>query len=273
MKQEVIDGIRLKGDRSESVTEILCVEAPLQIVINDRPFTVTMRTPGDDEPLVRGLLHTEGVIRSDAPQYDILFSEDDRFPGTLRADLSMSPLFVCENLLERRSLISQASCGLCGKESLDDLAPGLDPVREGEPLPISRLSRLVEAMQARQSVFRDTGGCHAASAFSPGGECLGVFEDIGRHNAVDKLVGHLLMTGRVEDAQLVLVSGRISFEIVVKVCRVGIPILVGVSAASSLAVLVGEQGGMTVVGFCRGDRATVYSCPERISYGEQHNAI
>jgi FdhD protein len=273
VKQAPIKGVRLEGERSTPVDESLCVEAPLQIAINDRSFTVTMRTPGDDEPLVRGLLHTEGVIRSDAPFYDIAFSEDDRFPGTLRAAISMPPVFVCENLLERRSLIAQASCGLCGKESLDDLVPGLEPVPEGAPLDVGRLPSLVERMQAEQIVFKDTGGCHAASAFSPQGDCLGVFEDIGRHNAVDKLVGHLLMTGRVQDAQLVLVSGRISFEIVIKVCRVGIPILAGVSALSSLAVLVAEQQGQTVIGFCRGDRATVYSHPGRIRCGDRQHAV
>ena len=268
-----VSGVRLDSHDSVPVEEKLCGEAPLEIRVNRRPFTVTMRTPGADEELVRGLLHTEGLIDAGAPPFAVQLAADDVVPGAVTATVQVPDLYVCSHLLERRSLIAQASCGLCGKAELEDLFPGLPQVRPAGAIDASMLERCAAAMQAGQDVFGETGGCHAAAAFDGGGECLGVFEDIGRHNAVDKLVGHLLMTGAGGRAQVLFVSGRVSYEIVMKACRIGVPVLAGVSSVSSLSVEVARRQGMVLLGFCRDGRGTVYANIEHRTSNIEHRTL
>ena len=257
-------GLRIDDGNAERVRDWLSVEEPLQVDINGKPFTITMRTPGNDVFLIKGLLYTEGVVSPEGLDYELHSREDPRHPGNTIADVRVPPVYVCEQLLEKRSLLANASCGICGKRELDDIrldGDALTPVRK---LDAGVLPLMGERMRGGQESFDQTGGCHAAALFSGSGEFLALFEDVGRHNAVDKAIGFLLDRKSLGDADLLFVSGRISYEIVSKVFRAGIPYLAAVSAPSSLAVQMAEQCGISVLGFCRGKRATVYSNPQNV---------
>jgi FdhD protein len=163
-----------------------------------------------------------------------------------------------------RRLASTSSCGLCGKESIEKMFEGVTPVSKAASISASALKTIHENARRRQSQFDGTGGCHAASAATAGGDVLCIFEDIGRHNAVDKVIGFLLENNLLPLADVLTVSGRVSFEIVQKCARAGIPILSAISAPSSLAVEMSERWGITLAGFCRNNRATFYSHTHRV---------
>ncbi len=257
--------LRLNPAGATAVTETLVVEAPLQININQRAFTVTMRTPGADAALVKGLLFTEGVVAVEGLNYVYEAKPDTRNPTNTIVNVGLPEIYVCENLLEKRSLLSNASCGLCGKQDLDDIEITGHARPPRAPLTLNRLGEMAGQMTQNQETFQRTGGCHAAAAFDVQDALLTIHEDVGRHNAVDKVIGALLEEDRLDQAELIFVSGRISFEIVSKVCRAGIPFLAGVSAPSSLSIQMAERQGLAVLGFCRDDRATIYSHPEHIT--------
>ena len=244
----------------------LTVELPLQIKINGQPFSVTMRTPGADQSLVKGLLFTEGIALADNGAC-ILHEERDPTTGTVLAvNVEIPPMYLCENVYAKRSLLASAACGLCGQRELD--AAGFDtrPLAPAGKLQLTRVESLIASMRAQQQTFAATGSTHAAALFRlEGGTPLCVFEDIGRHNAVDKAVGFLLEQQRLGEAQVLTVSGRISFEIVSKSYKAGIPFLLAVSAPSSFAVDMGQRWGMTVIGYCRDQRCTVYCNPDNVT--------
>ena len=270
MAKQVVAGIRVERGVRTEVQDELTVEAPLEICINGRAFSITMRTPGDDVALVKGLLFTEGVVSREGLRCDVEIAPATELPGATRASVQIPPVFVCDNLMEKRSLISTASCGLCGKQELGDIELAGDALCADRPLDANLLPQMAEAMRRDQTTFAATGGSHAAAAFTAEGELLKLCEDIGRHNAVDKVIGSLLDEGRLDDAHLLFVSGRISFEIVAKAHRAGIVFLAAVSAPSSMAIELGVRWGMTVLGFCREERATVYSHPENVrSFGSE----
>ena len=179
-----------------------------------------------------------------------------RIPDTLMGDLN-AQIAGCQ--IGARRLAATSSCGLCGKESLDDVLRDVVPVTRNIPIDAVRLQAIHGAMRQKQSTFSGTGGSHAAAAATAAGEILAVFEDVGRHNAVDKVVGFLLEQGLLPRADVLAVSGRVSFEIVQKCARAGLPVLSAISAPSSLAVECAHRWGITLAGFCRGDRATFYS--------------
>ncbi len=257
--------LRVDTAGATAVTETLVVEAPLQININNRAFTITMRTPGADAALVKGLLFTEGVVATEGLGYEYRAEPDPSNPVNTIVNVRIPEIYVCENLLEKRSLLSNASCGLCGKQDLDDIEITGRSRPPRAPLSLDRLRRMAERMAGHQETFHRTGGCHAAATFDVEGTLLTIHEDVGRHNAVDKVIGALIEEDRLDQAELIFVSGRISFEIVSKVCRAEIPFLAGVSAPSSLSIQMAERQGLTVLGFCRDDRATVYSHREHIA--------
>lgn len=248
------------GPDRENRQDELVVEAPLTILVGDEPLTVTMQTPGHELDLVRGLLYTEGIWkRSDrAPQ--IKFTEFDSRGNITRAEVEVNDGKLSS--VNKRSLLSVSACGICGKTTFEP------PQRENAALnrgslqiPVDQLFRL---MRTEQFLFSATGGCHAAAAFTGQGEMLGVREDIGRHNAVDKVVGMLLTQGRLKDAFILTVSGRVSYEIIAKAFAAGIPVIAAVSSVSSLAVDFAKELGISLLGFCREGRATVYAGPERL---------
>jgi FdhD protein len=256
------------GARTERA-DAVATEEPMEIRAGGpgqeaRPVAVTMRTPGGDFELAAGFLFTEGLIGpADVRRVaycDDLDEEEQRFnviTVTLARDLDPGRL--------SRNFYATSSCGVCGKAALDDIEVRCEPVAEGPVVEPDVLLSLPETLRRAQRVFDRTGGLHAAGLFTPLGELVTLREDVGRHNAVDKVIGERLLAGRLPLAGHVLqVSGRASFEIVQKAAVAGIPIVSAVSAPSSLAVEAGERFGMTVVGFVRDARFNVYSHPERV---------
>ena len=241
--------------------ERLAVEDPLEIrVVSDddpepRRLAVTMRTPGDDADLVAGFLYTEGLVTRREQIAGITCSEDH-----VRVDLA--PGVRLPEAVPKRSFVMTSACGVCGRASLDGLrARPAGPLTPGRPqLPAAVIPSLPGALLRAQAAFAATGGIHAAGLFDTRGELRLLREDVGRHNAVDKLVGALLLAGLLpaQDAVL-LVSGRASFELVQKAVMAQIPILAAVGAPSSLAVELAEEAGMTLLGFVREGRFTIYS--------------
>ncbi len=252
--------------------DLLTVEEPFEIRIAGRSLAVIMRTPGNDAELALGFLFTEGIIQS---AQDVVKVEDvldaDGLPlanvinVVLREELQQGNSQVQAGAFERHFAVS-ASCGLCGKNSIADLICSTPPL-EPDALRISArtLYGLSERLHAEQAVFSHTGGLHAAGLFSQEGDLLLLREDVGRHNAVDKLIGYgLLHDACPYDKHILLVSGRTSFEILQKALRARIPYVAAISAPSSLAVELAASSGITLVGFLRGRSMNVYTHPERI---------
>ncbi len=261
----VVPALRLQGGLCESREEALTVEHPLQIMLNGRPFSVTMRTPGADDLLVKGLLFTEGIVLAGADSLACRQATDPASGLVSTVHVEIPPLYLCEGAHEKRALLASAACGLCGQREFDAAALLMPPLVPPGPLRADRVAAMQAHMHAGQTTFARTGSTHAAAVFDLAGEPLCIYEDIGRHNAVDKAVGHLLQNGLLERAQVLTVSGRLSFEIVSKAYRAGIPYLLAVSAPSSFAVAIAERWGMTVIGYCRDDRFTVYTHPEHVA--------
>lgn len=262
---KAVEALRFDKGQLQERSDFLTIELPLQIKINGRPFSVTMRSPGDDRHLVTGLLFTEGIV--DPRQVQVTCREETHVASgnVVAVDVSVPEAYLCDSTFDKRSLLANASCGLCGQKELDIDALGKKPLAPETQLKLGEVSVLMDRMQAAQQVFRQTGSTHAAAVFDDTGRLLCLFEDIGRHNAVDKVVGHLIEKDQLEEACILAVSGRISFEIVIKAYHAGIPFLLAVSAPSSFAVEMCQLWGMTVLGFCRESRATVYSHPENVT--------
>jgi FdhD protein len=243
-------------------------EEPLEIRVNGTAVTVTMRTPGDDFELAAGFLFTERIVESRADIASIAYgcgsdgvSSGNVVDVTLRAGHAFDPVSL------QRHFVAASSCGICGKASIDAVrAAGIAPLNGEFQFDPDLLTRLPDALRPAQTVFGRTGGLHAAALFEAGGAPLAVREDVGRHNAVDKIAGHALVQGWLPlSAHVLLVSGRAGFEIVQKAAVAGVPIVASVSAPSSLAVQLAREVGLTLVGFLRGRRFVVYSGESRIT--------
>jgi FdhD protein len=257
---------------SEQREEQLTVEEPFEVRIGHRSLAVIMRTPGNDAELALGFLLTEGVI---AGPEDVLAIENESdedglpLPNVLNITLSskqqQASLQPQPISFERHFAVS-ASCGLCGKNSIADLMVSTPPLASNDTVfQATMIYELSERLRAQQSVFRHTGGLHAAGIFSASGELLLLREDVGRHNAVDKLIGYSLLHDIFPyHDRLLLVSGRTSFEIIQKALLARIPCIAAISAPSSLAVELAQRSGITLIGFLRGHSLNVYTHPERI---------
>ncbi len=257
------------GARSERV-DSLATEEPMEIRVGGpgqeaKSVAVTMRTPGGDYELAVGFLFTEGLIApGDVQRVAYCDDLDDREQQYNVVTVTVTKPFDHEEL-RRRNFYATSSCGICGKAALEDVEVKCAPVGEGPVVPAQMLLGLPGKLRAAQRVFDRTGGLHAAGLFTVEGELVSLREDVGRHNAVDKVIGEQVLAGHVPLADHILqVSGRVSFEIVQKAALAGIPIVAAVSAPSSLAVEAGERLGMTVVGFVRDGRCNVYTHPHRI---------
>jgi len=232
----------------------LAVEEPLEIRVNGEPVAVTMRTPGDDEELALGFCLTEG-LRPRAARLP-----DDLTANTVEVDAPDADL---ERI--RRSFYTSSSCGVCGKGALEAVAVDAPRVEGDLTAPFSVVASLPELLRDAQATFELTGSLHATGLFTPAGELLCVREDVGRHNAMDKVIGRALLDGRLPLAGHVLcVSGRLSFELVQKAARAGVPILVAVGAPSSLAVALAAEQGITLCGFARRGSMNVYTHAGRV---------
>ena len=264
--------VRLSADRAPTRRpDTLAAEEPMELRVGGRPLAVTMRTPGHDVELAHGFLLTEGVITGPGDVVTARWcdSVDDEGRNTYNVlDVALAPGVAPPETGVERNFYTTSSCGVCGKASLDAVrlrtrfSPREDPVR----VDADTLYGLPDALRAAQRIFDSTGGLHAAGLFTADGTLLVVREDVGRHNAVDKVLGWALLDGRVPVAGCVLmVSGRASFELVQKAVMAGVPVLAAVSAPSSLAVALAEEAGTTLVGFLRGTSCNVYAGAERIT--------
>lgn len=250
--------------------DTLAAEEPMEIRVNGRPLTVTMRTPGADFDLAVGFLVSEGVVHAAEDVSSVRYcagATDDGGNTFNVVDVSLAAHVPAPDASLERSFYTTSSCGLCGKASLDAVRTAAawsvaeDPLRIDPEL----LATLPDRLRETQRVFDSTGGLHAAGVFSADGELLCVREDVGRHNAVDKAVGNALLSGLLPLRESVLmVSGRASFELVQKAVMAGIPMLAAVSAPSSLAVDLAEEHGLTLVGFLRGTSMNVYAGTHRL---------
>ena len=262
--KKVFKAVKFKGPHSENVNDQIVVEEALQININGKPFTVTMRTPGSDLHLIRGLLFTEGIYTGESSlKSQVLEYNEDHVPISI--NLQISPKHIGGKYYQSRSMLSVSSCGICGKKELEDLILSGKPIRNLDKLNIDRLPQYFETMKMHQSVFHETGGSHAAACFDNDGKLLVIEEDIGRHNAVDKIVGSLLEKNTLDSASCLLVSGRVSFEIISKCFKAGIPYLAAVSSPSSLSIETANAMGICLLAFCRGENITCYTHADRIT--------
>lgn len=262
--------VTFSGEEVASRDDVLAVEEPLEILVQakegdvwlERPIAVTMRTPGDDVALALGFLHTEVVVRHMSWVRHADHAHDmgggDRC-NTVRVTLKEGVPFDVERLT--RHTFTSSSCGVCGKKTIDAIRARhvRQPVAQ-QPLSAQLLPRLVQQLEASQQVFQETGGLHASALFDGTGKLLLVREDVGRHNALDKLVGLCLQTGKLPaDDHILLLSGRASFELIQKAAIAGIPHVVAIGPPSTLAVSLAQEFGMTLVGFLRGQRFNVYT--------------
>ena len=251
------------GEASDTVA----IEAPLEIRLDGAPFSVTMRTPGADRDLAAGFLFTEGIVTGLADIAGVTAAPDI-------VDVTLAPAraaAVAARRDARRQVTTTSSCGMCGRPDLASTrltAPVLIP---SQPVSADVVVALPARLAACQATFAETGGLHAAALCDRDGQVLDSAEDVGRHNAVDKIVGRRLLAGRLPaEEALLFVSGRTSFEIVQKAWLAGIPIVAAVSAPSSLAIELAAEAGITLIGFVRGDRFNVYTHADRIVPGHGH---
>ena len=253
-------GNKYFNESSNSVEDNLTIEEALQITINGTPFSITMRTPGNDDELIRGLLYSEDVYRG-VENLKINYSKAK--DGIIaQANIQISENNLRSGYSNSRSFLSASSCGICGKTELQ--LPNNEAVTSNGVFNIAELYNMFKLMKKDQVTFLLSGGSHASSAFTENGKLLCSMEDVGRHNAVDKVIGYLVNNNLLKEAKCLTVSGRISYEIVSKVFAAKIPILAAVSAPSTLAVDFAKELGITLLGFCRENKATCYSHPERI---------
>jgi FdhD protein len=274
----------LTADSATSRAETVAVEEPMEIRINGEAITVTMRTPGSDVELAQGFLLTEGVIgqRDDIATVQYCRGAAVPNPESLRSsppndggnsynvlDVTLAPNVPMPDVDVTRNFYTTSSCGICGKGSIDAIqlitrhSPGDDPTVVAS----ETLSAMPDQLRNAQRIFATTGGLHGAALFDADGTMLVVREDIGRHNAVDKVIGWALENDRIPlTGTALLVSGRASFELTQKAVMAGIPVLAAVSAPSSLAVDLASQAGLTLVAFLRGDSMNVYTRPDRVKH-------
>lgn len=249
----------------ETREDELVVEEPLETRISGETLAVTMRTPGHDRELVLGFLYAEGVIRSagDVSSLSPCTKEPNVMDVTLAPGVR-PPVDPDTGMLAKRGTLVSSACGVCGRRAIDDLLARIDPLPTSGGAVVRRTVVLdaMRALRDRQPLFRATGACHAASLVTADGAHVVTFEDVGRHNAVDKVVGHGVRTGALPlERHVLLVSGRTSFEIVQKAVTARIAVVASVSAATSLAVDLARRANVTLCGFVREDRVTVYAGP------------
>ena len=241
----------------QPVSDALVVEVPVQLFIEEEPLTVSMCTPTHVREWAYGILFTEGIIRS-ADQVLSYSEEEVDHQITIRVALNNTT----QAITNKRSLLSVSACGICGKTAFDP--PTLRDERRANDEQSSMtlreiIAQMMMQLRASQSLFEETGGCHAAGVFNREGQLIFASEDIGRHNAVDKVIGHLLLDNELRSAKYIVVSGRVSYEIVAKCFAAGIPNLAAVSSPSTLAVDYAKELGLSLFAFCRENRVTQYA--------------
>jgi FdhD protein len=277
MAKSAAPGLRVRkwsaGEWTDSPDAVV-TEEPLQLMLHGEPLSVVMRTPGNDVELCLGLLYAEGIVRGIDEVRLIRISAE---AGETEAGIRLESDLLESNQIDvhtvsaprrkpERSMLASSACGVCGTVLIEDLRRDLAALPSGPKVDPAVLPGLVEILRAGQGVFERTGGLHAAGLFSAEGKLEHLREDIGRHNAVDKVVGRALIDGGLPASESVLVvSGRAGYEIVQKSISAGIPVLAAVGAPSSLAVSLAREFNQTLIGFLRGERFNVYAGPERLT--------
>ena len=255
--------VKYRKTESLHVEELVAVEEPLEIFVNDESFYMTMRLPGEEIPLSLGLCFTEGIIQS----------MDDVAGASYCNDLSANKINIyLSEKKKNEAPISQrqkrfttySSCGICGSDMVQELGRAFVKIQEKTKIRLSMLSDLQEIIVQKQSAYEATGGTHAAGIFDPKGSLLSFSEDVGRHNALDKAIGKLLFEKKINQAAIVVLSSRLSYEMVMKSSRLGAEILAGFSAPTSLGIELASKMGITLIGLMRGDKGSIYAHPERI---------
>lgn len=255
-------GIKITHKQQTTVNDALVVEAALQININNEAYTVVMRTPDNDFELIRGLLYAEDIYKNSINFNFEIIAVENEVPSIINVSIPKENLG--KGYLNKRTLLSVSSCGICGKQELKDLKVEGEKLIKNTTFSSGILHKMYAEMKNFQETFKTSGGSHAAAIFNKNQELLTIKEDIGRHNAVDKTVGDLLIKNSLKEANYILVSGRVSYEIVSKAFIAKIPIIVAVSACSSLAVDFAKEFGICLIGFTREEKMTIYSNPDFI---------
>jgi FdhD protein len=255
--------VAISSAGAERKSDHLAIEEPLEVRVDTRSVSVTMRTPGHDEELAAGFLVTEGLIRKRGDIKDIrTYSRNE--PGNV-VDVFLAPNVKVDFARLTRHVFASSSCGLCGKASIEAVHQHFKPIKKKVTIRSSVLAKIPSHLSRAQYTFAQTGGLHAAAIYSLRGELIGVREDVGRHNAVDKVIGYGLLNDLLPfDRHVLLVSGRASFEIMQKALAARIPVVAAISAPSSLAVEFAQSSGQTLVGFLRAGRMNVYAHAKRV---------
>ena len=261
--------IRVGRDGARSTTDAAAAEEPLDVRLQGRSFAIIMRTPGAERALAAGFLLSERIIRSAA---DIGAIEHCRHPDQSKAHhvvdvfLRGDAASCVPALLEsRRQVVSNSSCGICGRATIDELKADIAPLDVRYSIDVGLIRQLPARLRARQSTFEETGGLHGAAIFAADGTLLASAEDVGRHNAVDKSIGTLLLAEDSGRASILMVSGRVSFEIVQKAWLAGIAVVAAISAPTSLAIELADEAGITLLGFVRDESLNIYTHGWRIA--------
>ena len=253
------------GEQPSREHDELAHEEPLEVRVRGRAVSVTMRTPGHDEELAAGFLVTEGLIRARRDVLKIEACERNEEGNLVNVQLAPDVPVDFEKLT--RHVFASSSCGLCGKATIDAVRGQFPPIASDLVVDAATLLALPERMRQTQSTFDRTGGLHASAIFDGTGNLIVLREDVGRHNALDKVIGHGLLSGLLPyDRHILLVSGRTSFEIMQKALAARVPIVAAVSAPSSLAVDFAKESGQTLIGFLRGERMNVYAHERRVRF-------
>ena len=257
MQTSNYEGFLINNGESKKIEDALVVEAALQININSEPYTVIMRSPGDDFELIRGLLYAEDIYKQKENLiYEIIEEKENGF-SIINVNAAKENLG--KGYLNKRTLLSVSSCGICGKQKLEDINFSGQKLNHKFDFDIHKVENMFLKMQKLQATFELSGGSHAAAIFNSNYELIALKEEIGRHNAVDKAIGSLIINNGLKKAMCVLVSGRVSYEIISKAFIAKIPIVIAVSACSSLAVDYAKEFGVSLIGFSRGKKSTIYA--------------
>ncbi|PQJ73564.1 formate dehydrogenase accessory sulfurtransferase FdhD [Polaribacter butkevichii] len=259
MQTLTYQALKITQNTQNFIDDVLVVEAALQININDEPYTVVMRTPDNDKELIRGLLYAEDIYKS---KKTLTFNVEEAENGVPTIiNVTISKYILGKGYLNKRTLLSVSSCGICGKKELKDIKVNGEKLAQTNSFSSDILHEMFLKMNDFQHTFKNSGGSHAAALFNKNYDLLTIKEDIGRHNAVDKVIGDLLIKEKLSEANYLIVSGRVSYEIVSKAFIAKIPIIVAVSACSSLAVDFAKEFGICLIGFTRDQKMTIYSNP------------
>lgn len=257
MKTSKYEAIKVISGEKKPIIDTIVVEAPLQININSKPYTVVMRTPGDDKYLIRGLLYAEDIYKGEVNlEIELIENTENNFSIV---NINLAKELLGKGYMNKRTLLSVSSCGVCGKQTLDSITVKGEKLNISTEIDSESIKSMFEKMKNNQSSFKLTGASHAAAVFDSSHKLLSIKEDIGRHNAVDKVIGELLNNKTLNESQFLLVSGRVSYEVVTKAFIGKIKTIIAVSGCSSLAIDFAKEFGIQLIGFSRNNTSTVYS--------------